>query len=298
MRCQRYVAVRLLLPMACLALPLRSQDSLALHAKVSPGWFTGGGEKSIGARWDARWVGASKRLGHVALSPGGSCVPVRPADEFAFDVETSGALALKQRANADPIRVSARGEFWRSFFNPGCPNANPDLPSTGSYYRGSGSVSAFLRGEGIQGSGEVDVSTGLELLYTHSRRDGWWIAMPSLQLVAGTAHPVQSAIRDSLAAGKEWLSREELHATWHLPLPALFRVDVNVRGWRTQGLADTLKSAGLDEGSFLAVDLTRTLRWRVGRVSIREIFVRRVEGQVPQEWKQQRSWMVGVASGA
>jgi len=236
-----------------------------------------------------------------SVSPGeqGVCVPARPADARSLELESAGGLATKAAANADPIHFSAQGEYWRSFFSPGCPHADPDSAPTGRFYRGSGGVRAFVRGEGRQSSGEYDVAAGVELLYSRtSSMIEWWTLLPAIQASAGAARPVESALRDSLAEGKRWFTRGELHLAWHIPLAAQFRFDINARGWMSAGLADTLATAGLDKGSFLALDLTRPVMWRVGRVAIRELFLRRVEGDVPQDWRQRRSWMLGIQSGA
>jgi hypothetical protein len=259
--------------------------------------FKGGDKTSYGAKWDVGW--ALKRLTGADLRPTPTlgCVNTRPPDQKVFEVESTGGLAYHARANADPIRASAAASLWRSFYRPGCPGAGADDRPTGGYYRGSGKLSAFVRGEGGQNTGEADVATGLELLYSHTHVTGWWMLFPSLTVDAEAAIPVKSAVRDSLGEEKKAHARIEAHGAWHIYLPAQFRFDINGRLWQSVGLEDPLSDAGLNRGTFLALDFAKPLNFHVGRIPIRELFVRRVEGEVPQDWKQRRSWMLGIVAG-
>lgn len=299
MRCANLLRLSLLFGAISVGRRASAQDAPAKSGiRVSPALFTGGEKRSVGVRWEARVKKNWDVLQHGSVWQVGVCVPTRPADERSVELETVGGIATNAITNADPIQFSAHGSYWRSFYSPGCPNTNPDSASLGGHYRGSGSVRGFLRGEGRQSSREFDFASGVEVLYSRtSAKLKWGTLVPSFVIAATAVRPVQSALRDSLASGEAWFTRGDLQLAWHIPLPNAFRLDVNARGWRSAGLADTLIAAGLRDGTFLALDLTRPVRWHIWSIPIRELFLRRVEGEVPQDWRQRRSLMLGVQGG-
>ncbi len=278
-----------------------AQDSPnATTAKVAPAYFSSDDtdDKSVGASWEARlaraWTGSESASSTV---PTTGCLGLRPAPEITAELATDGAAALDPDANSTPIRASGKVGLWWSLYKPGCPGPDPMQPPRGGWYFGSTMLSAHAKAEGNQRMTEATGLLGADLLWTHSAVTGVWPFVPSLQVAYSAAIPIRSEIRDALGEDDEVYQRGEAHAAWHIPLVARFWLHANVRGWKSWGLASSLADADADEGLFTAIDLAYRGEWKIGVISIPEIFVRRVDGEVPEDWQQRRTWMIGIVTG-
>lgn len=278
--------------------PGHAQDKAdTTYVHVGPDYFWGD-KKSVGGTWEvrvARSIGASSVKPPATLMR--SCLNIRPSPEGTFDLESTGALALDPDANPIPLRLHGSIGRWWSLYKPGCPSPNPNVPPVGGWYYGSVSLSLHVNGEGNQRLTEAAVDGGLEVLWTHSRATGNWRFVPSIDVSYDASKPVESALRDSLNTAKDPFQRAQLHAAWHIPLPAHFRLHANGRVWRAFGLASPVANAGADEGWFTAVDLGYAIERQIGRITLVELFVRRIDGKAPTDWQQREAWMIGLSSG-
>lgn len=275
-----------------------AQDSVNVStAKIAAAYIAGKAATSVGVSWDARFARSWSDTSSKPSVPSDTCFGLRASPELAGELATDGAAALDADANATPLRASAKLELFWSLYKPGCSSQNPGEPTRSGWYFGSVLISTHTKLEANQRMTEVNGLFGADLLWTHSQVTGVWPLVPSLQLAYGVAIPLRSMLRDSLAQRDGAYRRGEVHVVWHIPLGARFELHANVRRWKSYGLPSALVSAGANDGTFTAVDLAYGADWRLGRVVIPEVFVRHVSGEVPEDWRQHRTWMIGIRVG-
>lgn len=211
-------------------------------------------------------------------------------------LESSGAAALDPDANATPLALATDAGVFVTLYRPGT-FVEPGQPSRGGYDLGEVNVAVRAAAAGNQRLTETVASLGGELTYTWSRAGFWWRLIPSFRASYAAVVPLRSAKRDSLALGLERHRRADVHAAWHLPTfwPKL-SLHANVRYWTASGLPRALDDAGADRGSFTAFDASYATGWRWARIGVPELFVRRVGGEVPEEFRQRRTWMIGIVT--
>jgi hypothetical protein len=282
---------------ACLSLPVAApaQDRYdePLLA-VSPALLHHDGDYTMAARFAAV---AGSRLHDLSRA--------FPASRF-WRGEARGTLALRERANPDPLAIDLAGGISLSLAKPAVIVFNPDsvdAPGRAMVFDyGDISLGAHARVEANQPLTEARGSFGAELLYTHDRQDALWPLVPSLHAAAGLARSFESEIRDSLLVrDPESYLRLAGGVAWHLSadrrwMPAPLRpvwLHAEIDLYREAGVEDTLVVVGANDGTRVVLGAAYRLLGAERRI-VDEVFLRWTNGETPALPARRKAWMLGI----
>jgi hypothetical protein len=277
----------LLLLAALLAQPGSAQE---LELSASPALL----RADDGARhFAARWKASVTSGGQVTLASSF-------ARERWWEFDGRGTVTARH-ATSEPLFEGTFSPGLRVLLSRQRP-CNPDCPPP-DFDLGYLVVTAVAEAEVGQAAEEAHGGVGAAMLYRHLHQHALWPVIPSVSVAFQLARPLRSERLDLVGVDKDWYRRLDLELIWSLRfdrswVPGFLRplrADLDLLHFREYGLDAPEAVLADDSGTFTAADLGYELTGLVPVV--RQVFVRRTEGERVTSPLNGKTWMVGVVLG-